>query len=48
MTDDEATLNRSIEYDSVTPTYVRFLIDDLLPSRSRRPECSSRAILPCA
>ena len=31
MTDEEATLNRSIEYDSVTPTYARFLLDDLLP-----------------
>ncbi|MYE13602.1 MAG: esterase family protein [Gammaproteobacteria bacterium] len=31
MTDHEAMLNRSFEYDSVTPAYVRFLIDDLLP-----------------
>ncbi len=31
MTEDEATINRSMEYDSVTPTYVRFLVDELLP-----------------
>ena len=31
MSDEEATINRSIEYDSVTPTYVRFLVDELLP-----------------
>ena len=31
MTDHQAMLNRSFEYDSVTPTYVRFLVDDLLP-----------------
>ena len=31
MTEDEATINRSVEYDSVTPTHVRFLVDELLP-----------------
>ena len=31
MTEDEATINRSMEYDSVTPTHVRFLVDELLP-----------------
>ena len=31
MSDEEARINRSIEYDSVTPTYVRFLVDELLP-----------------
>ena len=31
MTGDEAAINRSMEYDSVTPTYVRFLVDELLP-----------------
>ena len=31
MTDQEATRQRSHEYDSVTGTYVRFLVDELLP-----------------
>ena len=31
MTEDEATMQRSIEYDSVTPAHVRFLVDELLP-----------------
>ena len=31
MTEDEATINRSMEYDNVTPTHARFLVDELLP-----------------
>ncbi len=31
MTLDEARIHRSMEYDSVTPTYARFLVDELLP-----------------
>ncbi len=31
MTEDEASINRSMEYDSVTPAHVRFLADELLP-----------------
>ena len=31
MTEDEASINRSLEYDPVTPAHVRFLVDELLP-----------------